>query len=439
MSTKFRPGIATKPFVEDTATTEPATSSEVPVVEKPQGVLAPLEPGSTTAKVLASVWRGAEYTKVDSPPGGGKTSLIVTVASHLATRAHLKILIVSFTRAQVVAFAHRLVAEVPVTDIAIALKDVTADDLPQGYNMKSDPAKAKVTVATLAKAKYLQRESYDLIIVDEAYQSTHAAVTQAASGIAQILMVGDPGQIGPVVTVDTSIWAGLKDAPHLAAPLVTMGYDEIEQYSIGQTYRLGAHTAKVIAPIYPFEFASARPDRIAVTAEGVECDEIESIEVAHSDEVDNLQCLESMVDRAESFVGGSIIEGGTSREITAEDVMLIVSRNSQVSILTGMAASRDLDFTIGTADRLQGGEWPIVVALDAMYGSNGESEHNQSLGRLCVMLSRHTAHLTWLHDDSWVEATKGKGHDKKINRQVREQLVGTKVRTETVDLFDDGF
>ena len=117
-----------------------------------------------------------------------------------------------------------------------------------------------------------------------------------------------------------------------------MGYDEIEQFSIGQTYRLGARTASVIAPIYPFDFASARADRVAVTAAGVECQEIESIEVPHSDEVDNLKCLETMVDRAESFVGGSIVEGGTSRAITAEDVMLIVSRNSQVSILTGMAA-----------------------------------------------------------------------------------------------------
>ena len=94
MSTKFRPGIASKPFIDVPATIEPAISDEAPVAEKPQGVLAPLEPGSTTAKVLACVWRGAEYTKVDSPPGGGKTSLIVTVASHLATRAHLKILIV---------------------------------------------------------------------------------------------------------------------------------------------------------------------------------------------------------------------------------------------------------------------------------------------------------------------------------------------------------
>jgi hypothetical protein len=24
-----------------------------------------------------------------------------------------------------------------------------------------------------------------------------------------------------------------------------------------------------------------------------------------------------------------------------------------------------------------------------------------SLGRLCVMLSRHTTHLTWIHDNAW--------------------------------------
>jgi hypothetical protein len=115
---------------------------------------------------------------------------------------------------------------------------------------------------------------------------------------------------------------------------------------------------------------------------------------------------------------------------------LVVSRNSQVSIVTGMSRSLGFDFTIGTADRLQGGEWPVVIALDPMYGSNGESEHNQSIGRLCVMVSRHTSHLTWVHDDSWVEATASNDRIDRTNRKVRESMIG---KVAQVDIFDPDF
>ena len=245
---------------------------------------------------------------------------------------------------------------------------------------------------------------------------------------------GDPGQIGPVVTVDTSIWEGQKDAPHLPAPLVTKGATDVERFSLSVTYRLGPKSAGIIAPIYKFPFTSGRPERFVVTTDGEAVEEIEAISVDHSDEVDNLDCLATMVRRAASFAGGSLVEGDYTRPLRAEDVALVVSRNSQVSIVTGMSRSLGFEFTIGTADRLQGGEWPVVIALDPMYGSNGETEHNQSIGRLCVMVSRHTSHLTWIHDDSWVDASKGNDRIDRINRTVRESLV---THADEVDIFDD--
>jgi len=56
---------------------------------------------------------------------------------------------------------------------------------------------------------------------------------------------------------------------------------------------------------------------------------------------------------------------------------------------------------VGTADRLQGGQWHAVVALDPFIGYEGLSPHAMSLGRLCVMASRHRTHLTWVHDGRW--------------------------------------
>jgi hypothetical protein len=341
------------------------------------------------------------------------------------------------TRAQALSFARRLAKEYPVSKIKIDIKDVDEADLPEGYNAERQLAFVpRITVTTLAKAKFIDKSNFDLIIIDEGYQATHALVSQARGDIPQALMVGDPGQIGPVVTVDTSIWSGQKDAPHLPAPQVTVGSTDVERFSLGVSYRLGPISTGIVAPIYKFPVESGRPQRDAITRDGEIVDEVSSFEVEHSDEVDNLDCLAMMVRRAAEFVGGSLIEGDSTRELTDSDIALVVSRNSQVSILTGMSRSLDHNFAIGTADRLQGGEWPVVVALDPMYGSNGESEHNQSVGRLCVMVSRHTAHLSWIHDDSWIEATQGNEKLNKTNRRVREALVGP---LRVFDDFADGF
>ena len=261
MATKIRPGITKKSQATPTAATATdQTSGSVAVAAGPRPQ--PLVPGSITAKVLARVWRGGELTIVDAPPGSGKTSMVSNIVANLASRTDMKILVTTPTRAQCLAFARRLAMELPIDKIKIDMKDIDPEDLPDGYNVaRATTHVPLVTVATLAKAKFIDKSNIDLLVVDEAYQATHALVAQAQSGVAQVLMVGDPGQIGPVVTVDTSIWEGQKDAPHLPAPLVTKGATDVMRFSLDITYRLGPKSAKIIAPIYKFPFASGRPDR----------------------------------------------------------------------------------------------------------------------------------------------------------------------------------
>ena len=66
---------------------------------------------------------------------------------------------------------------------------------------------------------------------------------------------------------------------------------------------------------------------------------------------------------------------------------------------------RDVDgVTVGTADSLQGGQSAAAVTLDPLTGADGHAPHALSPGRLCVMASRHYAHLTWVHDGAWRDA-----------------------------------
>ncbi|MDA8358251.1 MAG: hypothetical protein M0Z95_18625, partial [Actinomycetota bacterium] len=50
--------------------------------------------------------------------------------------------------------------------------------------------------------------------------------------------------------------------------------------------------------------------------------------------------------------------------------------------------------------------------------------HSTSLGRLAVMLSRHTHHLSWVHDGQWESYLVGRATSVQRARTVRRLLTG---------------
>ncbi len=54
---------------------------------------------------------------------------------------------------------------------------------------------------------------------------------------------------------------------------------------------------------------------------------------------------------------------------------------------------------VGTANQLQGLERPATVALHPLAGYRDAGGFTTDLGRACVMLTRHRAHLTVVLDD----------------------------------------
>src|SRR5436305_2074727 len=82
---------------------------------------------------------------------------------------------------------------------------------------------------------------------------------------AQVVLVGDPGQIAPVVTGDSRRWQTWAAGPHTAAPeALTAAYPEaVTRLRLDRTWRLGPQTTALIQPaFYPdLPFTSARPPR----------------------------------------------------------------------------------------------------------------------------------------------------------------------------------
>ncbi|MCA1673415.1 MAG: AAA family ATPase, partial [Actinobacteria bacterium] len=96
------------------------TSAPEPIAPGPAPRRLPrLVAGSPTAKALAALWSGDPAVVVESPPGAGKTTLVITVASHLAGRAKLRVAVAAQTNAQALDLANRLSAATSACPVTV--------------------------------------------------------------------------------------------------------------------------------------------------------------------------------------------------------------------------------------------------------------------------------------------------------------------------------
>src|SRR5919204_3751130 len=84
-----------------------AGSSELPSAPAPA---APVQGDPTTAAALFAAWSGDPAVVIASPPGAGKTTLVVHLAEQLHRRAQLRVAIAAQTRAQALDVTNRAAA-----------------------------------------------------------------------------------------------------------------------------------------------------------------------------------------------------------------------------------------------------------------------------------------------------------------------------------------
>jgi hypothetical protein len=373
-----------------------------------------LVPGSPLARVLYEVWSGRPIVSVDSPPGAGKTTLVTDAVAHLARRSDIHVVVAAPTRRGAIDLAERLGSALGNTPdgtarVALGLSLKPHEEVTE--RVATELTRQTVVVRTLASAR-MNAPRCELLVVDEAYQTVFADVALAAERADQVLLVGDPGQIGPVEQSNTSIWAGMTLAPHLRAPEVFRRADDAFTTRLPSTFRIGPDAARAIAPLYDFAFDSRRPDRW-VESGGQRLTEIGATQIPPTgqDGEFDLTVLDQVATIAAGYVGLSLHEAmpdgsPCSRPVEATDIAVVVARSGQEAAVRALMrrAGDEMDgITVGTADRLQGGQWPVVVALDPLVGATDADDFRAGPGRLCVMASRHTTHLQWIHDGRWTD------------------------------------
>lgn len=390
---------------------QPATDAPVPAPPSPPSTTAwpaaAIMDDPATAGVLYAVWSGDPGVIVPSPPGSGKTRLVALLAATLAVRAGLRIGVAAQTRDQAVEIARR-----------VGLLDCPASlwwSLKQGHPVLGGssrvvtgrpafPARGGgVLIATTARWLFGDhtRLSADVMIVDEAWQATYADVGALGAYAPQIVCVGDPGQISPVVTGHTGRWATSPTGPHLPAPeaLLAAHGDALSVVTLPHTWRLGPATTALIQPaFYPtLPFTSRRPPEHLTDPDGTTRPEVMARPTQVTDGPTCPALLTSLATTARTLLDCTIATNDGTRPLTPTDLAVVTAHVPQAAAVRAMLD--DLPgVLVGTANQLQGMERAAVVALHPLAGYPEVSDFATDLGRACVMLSRHRAHLTVITD-----------------------------------------
>lgn len=370
----------------------------------------------TTAGVLHSAWSGDSLV-APAPPGSGKTRLVVLLAASLAERAKLRVGIAAQTRDQAVELARRLGLLGHPAMLAWSATQPTPQLPPaarcgKGGQVRFPPSGGGVVVATTARwlVSDPSRLGCDVMVVDEAWQATYADLGALGAFAGQVVCVGDPGQIDPVVTGQVSRWEGLPTAPNLPAPeaLLAAHGDAISVVQLRHTWRLGPQTTALIQPVfYPdLPFTSRRPDEFLVGSDGERMPELAAHMVNATGGPGDPALVGACADLARGLLGRPVVTGEGERALSDADLAVVTAHVGQAAAVRALLADLP-NVLVGTANQLQGLERAAVVALHPLAGYREASAFGTDLGRACVMLSRHRSHLALVVDAATREVLSG--------------------------------
>ncbi|MEU5829302.1 AAA family ATPase [Micromonospora tulbaghiae] len=369
-------------------------------------------------RVLRDLRDGAHRgVVVDSPPGAGKSTLVVRAAIETAATGD-PLMIVAQTNEQVDDLIDRLGRRAPELRVGrLSATDyrpterVTAHPAVRVAAKVADLGGPAVTIGTAAKWATVTEGSWPWAIVDEAYQMRADALLRVAGRFERALFVGDPGQLDPFSTVETFRWTGLTWDPMQSAVATLLRHNpELPVHRLPVSWRLPDSAAPVVsAAFYPFtgfRAGTGPADRALTFTEPGAGDAYDaSVEVAaatgwalhelparHTVRTDGeaaAACAELAlrVLRRGAVAVSEAAPGGAP--VTADRIAVGAAHRDQVAAIRSRLGGAGAGITVDTANRLQGREYDVTIVLHPLSGRRDATAFHLESGRLCVLASRH--------------------------------------------------
>ncbi|MFG1608745.1 AAA family ATPase [Actinoplanes sp. NPDC049265] len=347
---------------------------------------------------------------VDSPPGAGKSTLVVRAAGELAAAGE-PLMIVAQTNEQVDDLIDRLGTRSPEVPVGrLSAVDYAPTERVRGHPRCRVGAKVgdlgspAITIGTAAKWATVTEGLWPWAIVDEAYQMRSDALLRVAGRFARALFVGDPGQLDPFSTVEVDRWTGLSWDPMQSAVAVLLRHNpDLPVHRLPVSWRLPASAAPVVAEaFYPFTgfragtgpgdrtLSFGRPaaspldevlDTAASTGWGLH--ELPARFTVRTDAEAAAACAQ-LATRALARDGHT-----ESAPLTPARVAIGAAHRDQAAAIRSFLPPEAAGVTVDTANRLQGREYDLTIVLHPLSGRQDATAFHLESGRLCVLTSRH--------------------------------------------------
>ena len=372
-----------------------------------------------TAGILADLAGAGHGVVVDSPPGAGKSTLVVAATARLASAGE-RVMVIAQTNEQVDDLTERLATTSPGLPVGrvcgreyVPSARITRHPQVTVSASAGDLAGCPVVAGTAHKWATVGGVSCPWAIADEAYQMRSDLLLRVAGLFGRALFVGDPGQLDPFSTVQTERWTGLTWDPMQSAVAVLLRHNpDIPVHRLPVSWRLPEPAVDVIAEaFYPFTGfrAGTTPEqrRMAfTTASFGENPYDEALETAaasgwalyelparHTVRTDAEAVTACAALAARLLQRGAVSysgRGAAGTPVTASRVAVGTAHRDQAQAIRAVLRGNGIGgITVDTANRLQGREFDVVIVLHPLSGRRDATAFHLEAGRLCVLTTRH--------------------------------------------------
>lgn len=377
----------------------------------------------TLQAVLATQWDREPAVILLSPPGAGKTGVAERLAAQSMCLLRERCMVTPQTNEQAFDIARRLGRGYPRLHIyLLASRNLQIpSDLAGITNLSvineaaQIPAGPCIVVANAAKWSWLDSDQtlFDLQIVDEAFQLPDYRFHLIAGLARRHVLIGDPGQIDPVVRCELERWRCDPSGPHVPCPRALIErHPSVRQITLPVSRRLNADTVSFVQPaFYPqMRFQALSTDRsIELRVPGivpVDAPLDATVDGASMVLVELPPMITGEVDPelADQLVGtirrvldrrAVIRDDGTLEDVHSGMIGVACAHVSQVNAIRERLGPDLGDVFVETANRFQGLERPLMFVHHPLSGRADATAFHLDAGRLCVMLSRHRV-ACWL-------------------------------------------
>ena len=373
----------------------------------------------TRRSLLEAVLSGEPLTIVKAPPGSGKTRLTLDAAGILLA-ANERIAIAAQTKSQADDICRRFVDDfgLPIVRFHSA-SGLPPSGLPPLVSLIAKtadlPSGPCVVVGTSAKwgLTGIPDGGFDWLLIDEAWQLANADFMLMHKVAPRFVMVGDPGQILPVVTIETARWEVAEMPPHRPAPQLILDTEPDSsclRLELPATRRLPADSAEIVQTFYDYDFESAVPEgdrgiefaaAEGATAIDVAIDLLSSGSIAAltvptpadgpplEEDLEVAEIAASVVTRVLERAQQMKLHGNESPFGASQIGMIATHRVMNTRMREALPPEIASEVMIDTAERWQGLERPIMVVIHPVSGVTSPTVFDLETQRLCVMASRH--------------------------------------------------